>query len=236
MKNIKIVLTGGPCGGKTESMHEFYSKLKREYNVSMNEETAFGLLNLGYLEEIPMSTFDFQNLLFKIQFINEYNVENRCDVLLCDRGLLDSMAYLSNDNYKKILKQNNVEIDKILSTYNFALYFRTIAYEYPELFRQLRIYESPLSAVKRDKQALKIWENILLDIKYSNEDGFDSKKNVIYAEMIKKLSNISKNENFTLSDYYPITTLVQMKNGIDEILYFNNVPSDIKRKTLRLIK
>lgn len=236
MKNIKIALTGGPCGGKTESIHEFSEKLSKQYSVITNEEVASGLLNLGYLDEISMSTYDFQNLLFRIQFINEYNAENSCDILLCDRGLLDPMAYLSGTDYEKILNQNEVELNKILGTYNFALYFRTIAYEYPNLFKQLRIYESPLSARQRDIQALKIWRNILLDIKYSNEEGFDSKKNIIYAEMIKKLDNIFETESYTLSDYYSTTTLIQMKNGIDEILYSNNISADVKRKTLGLIK
>ena len=89
MKTYKIVLTGGPCGGKTDSIEFLSQKLtEQNYLVKIVDETANSLLKLGYMPSENISTFDFQNLLFKIQFLNEYMSESKTNILLCDRGLL----------------------------------------------------------------------------------------------------------------------------------------------------
>ena len=94
MKTYKIVLTGGPCGGKTDSI-DFLSKklIEQDYSVKIVNETANSLLKLGYMPSVNISTFDFQNLLFKIQFLNEYMSEGKSNILLCDRGLFDGKVY-----------------------------------------------------------------------------------------------------------------------------------------------
>lgn len=236
MKNLKIVLTGGPCGGKTTSIGYLQQKLGDKYNVIVLDEIANGLLQLGYLDEIKIGLLDFQRLLFNIQFINEYNAEKSCDILLCDRGLLDSKAYLNSSQYNEILSSNKLSCKDILSTYNLALYYRTIAYEYPDLFRKQRVYETTASAISRDKQSLEIWKKILLDIKYSNTEGFQTKVNKIYDSMYREILNSNLDEGNTLSDYYDDSVIKSMNNGIDEILYFNNIPEDVKIKTRGLVK
>ena len=107
MKNIKIVLTGGPCGGKTSSIYNFANKLSNKYNILIVEETARALLKLGYLDEYPINTIDFQDILFKIQFINEYYSEQNSDLLLCDRGLFDALAYIDEKAFEDYLLRIN---------------------------------------------------------------------------------------------------------------------------------
>jgi hypothetical protein len=236
MKNFKIVLTGGPCGGKTTSIGYLQQKLGNKYNVLVLDEIPNGLLQLGYLDEVKISLLDFQRLLFNIQFINEYNAEKECDILLCDRGLLDSKAYLNSQQYNEILKINNLSCKDILNTYNLALYYRTIAYEYPDLFRKQRIYETPESAIFKDKQSLVIWKEILLNAKYLNTEGFQTKINKIYDSMYRKILSDNFDEGNVLSDYYDENTIKSMKNGIDEILYLNNISPDVTIKTRGLVK
>ena len=104
MKNYKIVLTGGPCGGKTDSIGFLSKKLiEQDYSVNIVNETAKSLLKLGYMPSINISTFDFQNLLFKIQFLNEYMSEGKSNILLCDRGLFDGKVYIDESDFQKIL-------------------------------------------------------------------------------------------------------------------------------------
>lgn len=47
MKTYKIVLTGGPCGGKTDSI-DFLSKklIEQDYSIKIVNETANSLLKL----------------------------------------------------------------------------------------------------------------------------------------------------------------------------------------------
>lgn len=135
MKTYKIVLTGGPCGGKTESI-DFLSKklIDQDYSVKIVNETANSLLKLGYMPSVNISTFDFQNLLFKIQFLNEYTSEGKSNILLCDRGLFDGKVYIGESDFQNILDLNKVKEKEISSTYDGALYFRSISYEYPNEF------------------------------------------------------------------------------------------------------
>ena len=95
MITYKIVLTGGPCGGKTESI-DFLSKklIEQNYSVNVVNETANSLLKLGYMPSVNISTFDFQNLLFKIQFLNEYIYEMGANIVWCDRGLVEGKVYI----------------------------------------------------------------------------------------------------------------------------------------------
>lgn len=236
MNNIKIVLIGGPCGGKTTSVCEYKERLSKKYNVQFIEETASSLLNLGYLDELPISSFDFQNLLFKIQFINEYIAEQNSEILLCDRGLFDAKAYLSEEDFNRLLKANKMLKENIMSTYDGALYFSSIAYNYPEMFSRKRKYETPEKAIERDALSLKIWHDKLISSIYSDEQGFEIKKEIIYNSLVYFLKNNSNNDLKSLVDFYDETILKIMVEEIEEILFNNNIPKKVKSKTMELIR
>lgn len=235
MSNKKIVLVGGPCGGKTTTVLKLINKLKNDYLISSTEEIAGALLGLGYLDEYPISSYDFQNILFKMQFINEYNKEQQSEILICDRGIFDAQAYLTPIDFSKIIFENKVDAKQIMQTYDAALYFRTIGYEFPEQFKQERIYETPESAIQRDKLSLRIWKEKLLETRYSNYDGFDKKQQIIYDSLIRFLET-QKEVSPMLSDYYESYYVDSMLNDIRETLEANNIPKSIKERTLRLIK
>ena len=156
MITYKIVLTGGPCGGKTESI-DFLSKklIEQNYSVKVVNETANSLLKLGYMPSVNISIFDFQNLLFKIQFLNEYISEGKSNILLCDRGLFDGKVYINESDFQKILELNEVKEKEIFSTYDGALYCRSISYEYPnefskkEFMKAQKLAELEMNVVKK---------------------------------------------------------------------------------------
>jgi len=236
MKNIKIVLTGGPCGGKTSSIYNFANKLSNKYNILIVEETARALLKLGYLDEYPINTIDFQDILFKIQFINEYYSEQNSDLLLCDRGLFDALAYIDEKAFEGLLTKNKLDKNKLSTTYDKALYFRTIAYEYPESFCLQRIYETPTSAIQRDIQTLQIWKDKILKTKYDNTIGLEKKQDIIFSELSKYLYSSENNEHHNLFEYYSGQYIKTMQYDIGEIVERNKIPDCIKTRTLELIK
>lgn len=237
MKTYKIVLTGGPCGGKSDSI-EFLSKklLEQEYSVKIVEETANSLLKLGYIPSVNISTFDFQNLLFKIQFLNEYMSEGKSNILLCDRGLFDSKVYIGNDDFQRILNLNKVEEKEVFLTYDSALYFRSISYEYPDEFSKKRIYESPEVGRIRDERCKEIWIDKIVSCNYDNLDGFENKQKMIYLALKKQLEYLKQIKSYNLSDYYDIECFKYIYNGINDILVKNAISDDIKIKTKGLIR
>lgn len=237
MSICKVVFTGGPCGGKTECLEVFRDQLRQTgKSVISIEETANSLLQLNYMPGTNISTFDFQNLLFKIQFLKEYFNEKKADIILCDRGLLDGKVYIGDEDFKKILSQNKVEEEKIISTYDAALYFKSIAYEYPDDFILKRIYETAEVGIIRDKKCKEIWEKKLISHNYDNLDGFEIKKQSIYKSLVTYLNNCKQSQYYCLSDYYSEEYITFMLNGIENILSNNEVSDDTKIKTRRLVK
>ena len=237
MKTYKIVLTGGPCGGKTDSIKFLFQKLiEQDYSVKIVDETANYLLKLGYMPSVNISTFDFQNLLFKIQFLNEYMSEGKSNILLCDRGFFDGKVYIGNDDFQKILDLNKVKEKEIFATYDGALYFRSISYEYPDEFSQKRIYESPEVGRIRDERCKEIWIDKIVPCNYDNLDSFKNKKKMIYLALKKQLEELKQIKSYNLSDYYDIECFKYIYNGINDILVKNNIADDIKIKTKGLIR
>lgn len=237
MCTYKIVLTGGPCGGKTESIPFLLEKLrKQKYSLEIVDETANSLLELGYMPNVNISTFDFQNLLFKIQFLKEYMSEGKSKILLCDRGLFDGKVYIDNIDFKKILDVNKVDEQKIFSTYDAALYFRSISYEYPNEFIKYRIYETPEIGRMRDERCKEIWSQKIIPCEYSNFDGLEKKQELIYNSLEKQIKLLEKVNPNNLSDYYDNEYFKYIYNGIDDIFEKSNVSTDTKVKTKRLIK
>lgn len=237
MKNRKIVLIGGPCGGKTGSIKFLSKELSSQgYSVNIVGETATSLLKLGYMPNSNISTFDFQNLLFKIQFLNEYLSENMSGILLCDRGIFDGKVYINDDAFQKILGLNMVKENEIFSTYDGALYFRSISHEYPEEFSKQRIYESPEIGKARDEHCKSIWTEKIIPCYYDNLDGFRNKQKIVLAALKKQLEILKQADSYNLSDFYDSEHFKYIYNGINDILIKNNVPKDITAKTLRLIR
>ena len=237
MPNYKIVLTGEPCGGKTASLDFLAKKLRdQDYSVKIVQETANSLLNLGYMPSVNISTFDFQNLLFKIQFIKEYQCEKKADIVLCDRGLFDGKVYINHEEFDRMLHLNKVMNNELLSTYDLALYFRSIAYEYPNEFHLQRIYETPEIGIERDKQSLEIWREKLLSLKCDNLHGFKNKKENLYVELLEFLSNFNTSTTHQLSEFYNDEYIVFFKKEIDEIMNQYDFSEEVKIKTRGLVK
>ena len=237
MSSCKIVFTGGPCGGKTESIDLFASRLIAiGKKVAIANETAQSLLSLDYMPNNNISSFDFQNLLFKIQFIKEYQCEKKADIVLCDRGLFDGKVYMNHEEFDKMLHLNKVMNNELLSTYDLALYFRSIAYEYPNEFHLQRIYETPEIGIERDKRSLEIWREKLLSLKCDNLHGFKNKQESLYIELLEFLSNFNLSTTHQLSEFYNDEYIAFFKKGIDEIMNQYDFSEEVKIKTRGLVK
>lgn len=103
---VKIVLTGGPCAGKTAALSCLTGQLAA-YGVEVFPvyEQATALMEAGQTPE-SMGSFAFHSLLFRNQLAEEEKAEARARqshakkaLVLCDRGLLDSRAYVTQDAF-----------------------------------------------------------------------------------------------------------------------------------------
>ncbi|XP_055316408.1 TRPL translocation defect protein 14 isoform X2 [Sitodiplosis mosellana] len=111
----KLVLTGGPCGGKTTGqsrMCTFFENLG--WKVFRVPETATVLLSGGikFSDLTETEAYHFQENLLRtmIQIENTYfelgkSCSKNC-LIICDRGVMDASAYISKDKWAKMTAAN----------------------------------------------------------------------------------------------------------------------------------
>ncbi|CAH3892289.1 TRPL translocation defect protein 14 isoform X1 [Pieris brassicae] len=112
----KLVLTGGPCGGKTTGqsrLSTFFENLG--WKVFRVPETATVLLSGGvkFVDLSPEEANKFQENLLKtmIQIENTFfelgrTCQRNC-LIICDRGAMDASAFISKEKWEAMLSANN---------------------------------------------------------------------------------------------------------------------------------
>ena len=131
----KIVLTGGPCAGKTTALNwinNYFSQ--RGYTVLTVPETATELISNGVTPWTCGSTYDFQGLQIKLQKTKEKIFEDAAltmdkdkILIVCDRGILDARAYVSDIDFKRILKDFKTNETKERDSYDAVFHLVTAA-------------------------------------------------------------------------------------------------------------
>lgn len=112
----KLVLTGGPCGGKTTGqarISTFFENLG--WKVFRVPETATVLLSGGikFSDLTADEAFKFQENLLRtmIQIENTYFELGKSSVknclIICDRGAMDASAYICKDKWERLMAANN---------------------------------------------------------------------------------------------------------------------------------
>lgn len=112
----KLVLTGGPCSGKTTGQAQlstFFENLGwKVYRVPETATTLFsGGIRFSDLKDSEAETFQ-ENLLKTMMAMENtfFELGRTCSqncLIICDRGTMDATAYMSKDAYKRILKRNS---------------------------------------------------------------------------------------------------------------------------------
>lgn len=117
MKNTpKIVLTGGPSGGKSHALKMLKTKLEAcGIKVFIVTEAATGLLSGGFPKDV--SGYDFQLAIARYQLEKEHEAQiiapKENAVIICDRGLMDSRVYLEDGDFlkfKNVLGMSDVDL------------------------------------------------------------------------------------------------------------------------------
>ena len=114
----RLVLTGGPCAGKTTALARLSTFFENiGWKVYRVPESANILLSGGvnFNELTPRQTERFQENLLKtiIQIEDTYfdlaEESNRNCLVICDRGTMDASAYISCEQWNNILSKNGFD-------------------------------------------------------------------------------------------------------------------------------
>lgn len=191
MKKVhRIVITGGPCGGKTTALEKI-SKTFREmgYQVILVNETATELIHDGIrpFGDNKLELLDFQRLVLDAQ-IKKEEIRNRAIemssndniIILYDRGILDNRAYLTPEEFKKIALEANIKEADIIPRYDLVLHLVTAAdgaVEAYTLANNTARTESVEEAIRIDQKTIDSWTSHPNFRVIGNKTGFNEKIN-----------------------------------------------------------
>lgn len=168
----KVVLTGGPCSGKSKGLEMLVRKLgEMGYIVMLVPEVASDLFGRGVkLSEVSRSQeiwAEFQRIILKAQFASERISKQLLDlhpgdrkVIICDRGAMDGMAYVSPDEFKSIIAKAGVPLlSNIRDRYDGVVHLVTAAIGAEEFYNldNPSRHETVEEAAALDGRTLAAW-------------------------------------------------------------------------------
>ena len=163
----KIVLTGGPCAGKTTVLEE----IKKEFQdkVVIVPEMATTLLRgfpvpgkdihwtLSWQKSFQTAVVAMQREAEKAHSIKAIQAGSR--MLICDRGLLDGAAYTLG-GLEEFSRRYEIKIEKALSEYEAVIHLESLAVGRQEYYgdtnNSLR-FENREEAIKLEHSTRKAW-------------------------------------------------------------------------------
>jgi len=172
MNTFKIVLTGGPCAGKSkilERLIKYYST--KDNKIFVVPETASEVLSSGIKFLEVDDPINFQDIIFDRQLNKEETLyrgmqhiplaEN--NLIFLDRGLIDNKAYLDTQyRYDILLDKYNQKELNILDNYDLVIDLVSLATTDPEMFLKEctsneQRYEDLENAQRVDKKTTEAW-------------------------------------------------------------------------------
>lgn len=167
MKISKIVLTGGPCAGKTTGLNWIQTTFtKLGYTVLFVPETATELINGGINANV-CGRFNFQLSLCSLQLEKERVFEQAAKcmdadkvLIVCDRGALDSKAYMSPEEYDSLLSTLNKNEVELRDNYDAVFHLVTAAKGAEEFYTTANNNartETPEQAAALDDSLIAAW-------------------------------------------------------------------------------
>lgn len=201
-RTIKIAITGGPCAGKTSSLPILKNALtSKGYLVFTIPESATELMANGATYPVCGNAVSFQTNVFKLQTAKETLYEsiamdaNMDVVILCDRGIIDCLAYLDEREQAEFLKKNAVEKRQLLNQYSGSFFLVTAAIGAPNAYgteaNSVR-FESINEAAICDRKILSEWSEHPHLCVIDNSTDFANKITRLCEEVVSFVDKIHR--------------------------------------------
>lgn len=203
---FKVAITGGPSSGKSSGLSILESALtERGYHVLIIPETPTELIVNGIKPstEIPLNLFQefvLDKQLAKEELYEKVSQHYSADktVILCDRGILDQLAYSEREEFDALLTSRGLSISKAMNHYDGVLHLVTAAagaeefyhWNNPDLPEGERVTyrsETPEQARELDQRTMNGWIGHPHLRVIGNETDFAEKMNRVVEEIFSML-------------------------------------------------
>lgn len=183
-----IAITGGPCGGKTIALSFLQERLTNlGFTVGIIAEAATEFVLSG-LRPGLLSATEFQRQILKYiiekedcwkETIGLMNGEKK--VIICDRGVADTAAYVSVQEFELILRDFKRSIVELRDErYNAVVFLRSVAFDAPDVYTCINNTarrESVQEARALDERTLAAWKGHPCLHIIDNSTGIEEKLN-----------------------------------------------------------
>ena len=195
----KIVLTGGPCAGKTTALVKIIEHFtSRGYKVFTIPEvpTLFIQAGMDYLTPNKNLFYEGEKATLEIQLALEdkfMKMAQQCDepaVIICDRGAMDISAYMDPATWEQITRSVGTSTDELREHRYDAVLHLVSAADGAEKFYTTtntpKRYEGIEQARILDKRVIDAWTGHPHLRVINNHENFDNK----LKRVIKEISNV----------------------------------------------
>ena len=194
MSITKIVITGGPCAGKTTGMTWIQNAFtERGYTVLFVSESATELISGGIAPWTCISNADYQRHQMHLQLEKERIYEDAAAhmpaekvLIVCDRGALDNKAYMTDAEFAAVLDEIGMSEVELRDGYDAVFHLVTAAKGAEEFYtteNNTARTETAQQAAALDEKLIAAWTGHPHLRIIDNSTDFDGKMRNLIAEI-----------------------------------------------------
>ncbi len=188
----KIVITGGPCAGKTTAQSRIQNAFtKMGYRVLFVPETATELISGGVAPWNCKNNSEYQKCQMRLQLEKEKLFEQAAEgmnvpkvLIVCDRGALDNKAYMNGLEFAQVLEYIGSNETVLRDSYDAVFHLVTAAKgaeEYYTKANNAARTEGVKQAVELDDKLISAWTGHPHFRVIDNSSDFDDKMKRLIA-------------------------------------------------------
>ena len=199
----KIVLTGGPCAGKTTALVkviEHFTSLGYKVFTIPEVPTMFTQSGMNYLTKNEKFFFEREKATFLTQIGLEDSFSRMAEtldqpvIIVCDRGTMDISTYLSEDFWNRIISEHGYSNTQLRERYDAVLHLVSAADGAEQFYttannaqRLEKADEAGLQIARElDKKIVSAWKGHPHLRVINNHEDFENKLN----RVLKEISNV----------------------------------------------
>lgn len=194
IKIAKIVITGGPCAGKSTAMSWIQNAFsKMGYTVLFVPETATELITGGVAPWTCGTNADYQKYQLKLQIEKEKIFEQAARtmtaekvLIVCDRGTLDNQAYMNEVEFAEAMNFINSNEVELRDNYDAVFHLVTAAKGAEEFYTTANNSartETVAEATELDNRLISAWTGHPHLRVIDNSSSFEDKMKKLIAEI-----------------------------------------------------
>mmetsp|Transcript_14243 Transcript_14243/g.21728 ORF Transcript_14243/g.21728 Transcript_14243/m.21728 type:complete len:230 (-) Transcript_14243:184-873(-) len=174
---LRVVLTGGPCSGKSSALSYLQKNVPGPIYCLPEVATLMNNSGLKFCPDVSYDQYlSHQLAICQLQLALEDNMtqvassrHEDTSILLCDRGIIDNKGYMTSEQWTDVLKTMDQTEASLLNNYAGVIHMDTAAKGALEFYKsgdtvddsgnKVSRSESSIEAVALDDVMWNVWQN-----------------------------------------------------------------------------